>query len=115
MCRHCGNRRHPGSRGRLVLRPLGDGVAPALSLGSAPCFRNEPPVSDQPVAGWDGPEEELLDVRRAAALLTVKPSTLSYWAREGRVPFIDLGPRHHRWTRPLLREIVAERLANGRR
>ena len=38
-------------------------------------------------------------------LLTVKPSTLLAWARDGRVPVLRLGPRHLRWTRPLLREI----------
>ena len=54
---------------------------------------------------WEGPDDELLDCRQAAALLTVKPSTLAFWAREGRVPVIRLGPRATRWTRPLLREI----------
>jgi len=54
---------------------------------------------------WRGPDDELLDAREAAVLLTVKPSTLLLWAREGRVPVVRLGPRHLRWTRPLLREI----------
>ena len=58
---------------------------------------------------WDGSDDELLDVRQAAALLTLKPSTLSAWARDGRVPVIRLGPRAHRWTRPLLREIRKRR------
>ncbi|MDQ3856841.1 MAG: helix-turn-helix domain-containing protein [Actinomycetota bacterium] len=54
---------------------------------------------------WDGSDDELLDVKQAAALLTVQPSTLRYWAREGRVPCIRLGARATRWTRPLLRHI----------
>lgn len=62
---------------------------------------------------WAGPEEELLDVKVAAALLTVKPSTLASWAREGRVPVVRLGPRATRWTRSMLREIVAQRVDRG--
>jgi predicted DNA-binding transcriptional regulator AlpA len=62
---------------------------------------------------WAGPEEELLDVKVAAALLTVKPSTLAAWAREGRVPVVRLGPRATRWTRSMLREIVAQRVDRG--
>lgn len=62
---------------------------------------------------WAGPEEELLDVNVAAALLTVKPSTLAAWAREGRVPVVRLGPRATRWTRSMLREIVAQRVDPG--
>jgi hypothetical protein len=54
---------------------------------------------------WDGPDDELLNIKQAATLLTVQPSTLAFWAREGRVPVIRLGPRATRWTRPLLREI----------
>lgn len=63
---------------------------------------------------WDGSDEELLNVEQAAALLTVKPSTLGQWAREQRVPVIRLGPRHHRWTRPLLRQIRDQALDPGR-
>src|SRR5919199_1056 len=33
-------------------------------------------------ASWDGPDEELLDADAAAALLTVKPTTLRAWARD---------------------------------
>lgn len=62
---------------------------------------------------WAGPEEELLDVKVAAALLTVKPSTLAAWAREGRVPVVRLGPRATRWTRSMLREIVAQSVDRG--
>ncbi len=62
---------------------------------------------------WDGCDDELLDVNQAAALLTVAPSTLGYWAREGRVRAIRLGPRATRWTRPLLRQIRDERLDPG--
>lgn len=63
---------------------------------------------------WEGSDDELLDVKAAAALLTVAPSTLTYWARERRVPCIRLGPRATRWTRPLLRQIRDERLDRGR-
>jgi hypothetical protein len=63
---------------------------------------------------WEGSDDELLDVRQAAALLTVKPSTLAYWAREGRVPVIRLGPRATRWTRPLLRGVRDAALDRGR-
>lgn len=66
------------------------------------------------VPSWSGPDEELLDVRAAAALLTVKPPTLAAWARDGRVPVICLGPRARRWTRPMLREIVVQRVDRGR-
>jgi hypothetical protein len=66
-------------------------------------------------ASWDGPDDELLDARQAAVLLTVKPSTLLYWAREERVPCIRLGPRHLRWTRPLLRQMRDKALDPGRR
>lgn len=65
--------------------------------------------------GWEGSDDELLNVAQAAALLTVKPSTLRYWAAEGRVPVIRLGPRHLRWTRPLLREIRDAAHAPARR
>jgi excisionase family DNA binding protein len=64
---------------------------------------------------WRGPDDELLDSREAAMLLTVKRSTLLSWAREGRVPVVRLGPRHLRWTRPLLREIRDSALDPGRR
>lgn len=64
---------------------------------------------------WRGPDDELLDSREAALLLTVKRSTLLSWAREGRVPVVRLGPRHLRWTRPLLREIRDAALDPGRR
>jgi len=64
---------------------------------------------------WCGPDDELLDAREAAVLLTVKPSTLLSWARERRVPVVRLGPRHLRWTRPLLREIRDSALDPGRR
>ena len=47
-------------------------------------------MSVSPIS-WEGPADELLDVDQAAALLTVRPSTLRYWAREGRVPCIRLG------------------------
>jgi hypothetical protein len=67
------------------------------------------------VPSWDGSDDELLDARQAAALLTVKPSTLLAWAREQRVPCIRLGPRHLRWTRPLLRQVRDESLDSGRR
>ena len=71
------------------------------------------PLSDVQPISWLGPDDELLTVDEAAALLKVQPSTLRYWAREGRVPAIRLGPRATRWTRPLLREIVASRLDRG--
>jgi predicted site-specific integrase-resolvase len=61
-----------------------------------------------------GDDGELLDAKEAAAILKVPPSTLSYWAREGMVPCIRLGPRATRWTRPLLRQIVEEKTDPGR-
>jgi len=64
---------------------------------------------------WVGRDDELLDAGQAAELLTIKKSTLLGWAREGRVPCIRLGPRHLRWTRPLLREIRDRSLDPGRR
>jgi hypothetical protein len=64
---------------------------------------------------WSGCEDELLDARTAGALLTVNPSTLLTWARDGRVPVIRLGPRHLRWTRPMLRQIRDEALDPGQR
>ena len=66
------------------------------------------------VVTWDGPDDELLDAVRAAKLLTIKSSTLLHWAREGRVPVVRLGPRALRWTRPMLREIVAASLQKPR-
>jgi hypothetical protein len=73
-------------------------------------------ATDVPIgASWDGSDDELLDARQAAALLTVKASTLLAWAREERVPCIRLGPRHLRWTRPLLRQVRDESLDPGRR
>jgi excisionase family DNA binding protein len=63
---------------------------------------------------WDGADDELLTAREAAALLTVKPSTLLAWARDRRVPTIRLGPRHLRWSRPLLRQIRDQALDPGR-
>jgi hypothetical protein len=70
---------------------------------------------DVPVMpSWDGSEDELLDTRQAAALLTVEASTLLAWAREERVSCIRLGPRHLRWTRPLLRQVRDESLDPGR-
>lgn len=62
---------------------------------------------------WDGSSDELLTPKQAAELLTIKPSTLLGWAREGRVPVVRLGPRHLRWTRPLLRQIRDDALDRG--
>jgi nucleotide-binding universal stress UspA family protein len=59
-------------------------------------------------------DDELLDVKAAAELLTVRPSTLAYRMREGHVPCIRLGPRATRWTRPPLREIRDMALDRGR-
>ena len=61
--------------------------------------------ADEIGTSWLGCDDELLDAREAAALLSVRPSTLLAWARDGRVPVYRLGPRHLRWTRPLLRQI----------
>jgi predicted DNA-binding transcriptional regulator AlpA len=74
--------------------------------GDAPSVRGKPE--------WAGSEDELLDARQAAALLTLKPSTLLAWARDGRVPVIRLGPRHLRWTRPMLRQIRDAALDPGK-
>ena len=46
-------------------------------------LRTELGVTSTP--SWDGSDDELLNAEQAAALLTVKPSTLRAWAREGRV------------------------------
>jgi excisionase family DNA binding protein len=70
---------------------------------------------EHPADLWRGPDDELLGAREASVLLTVKRSTLLSWAREGRVPVVRLGPRHLRWTRPLLREIRDAALDPGRR
>ena len=51
--------------------------APDLSRPETPYSENVEPVS------WSGDDDQLLDVRQAAALLAVKASTLSFWAREG--------------------------------
>jgi excisionase family DNA binding protein len=67
------------------------------------------------LVAWDGPDDELLPAREAAVLLSVKPSTLLAWAREGRVPVYRLGLRHLRWGRPLLREIRDAALDPGGR
>jgi excisionase family DNA binding protein len=64
---------------------------------------------------WLGCDDELLDAREAALLLSVKASTLLAWARDGRIPVIRLGPRHLRWTRPMLRQIRDGALDPGRR
>jgi excisionase family DNA binding protein len=64
---------------------------------------------------WFGSDDQLLNAVEAAELLTIRKSTLLFWAREGRVPCIRLGPRHLRWTRPLLREIRDRALVPGRR
>jgi excisionase family DNA binding protein len=71
-------------------------------------------VTAQARPSLTGDDGELLDVEEAAAIMKVKSSTLRYWAREGRVPCIKLGPRATRWTRPMLREIVADRTERGR-
>src|SRR5262245_52409156 len=83
----------------------------------AACVPNDERVREVERAGdlWRGSDDELLDSREAALLLTVKRSTLLAWAREGRVPVLRLGPRHLRWTRPLLREIRDAALDPGRR
>jgi DNA-binding XRE family transcriptional regulator/predicted DNA-binding transcriptional regulator AlpA len=63
---------------------------------------------------WEGSDDELLGVRAAAALLTVTPPTLYGWARGGHVPYIRLGPRALRWTRPLLRQIRDQAITQHR-
>ena len=45
--------------------------------------------------------EALLDARQAGELLGVKASTITAWAREGRLPCLRLGPRVIRWTREI--------------
>jgi excisionase family DNA binding protein len=70
-------------------------------------------TSSGALPSWSGPADELLDARQAAALLTVKPSTLLAWARDGRVPVHRLGPRHLRWTRSLLRQIRDDALQSA--
>lgn len=87
---------------------------PASSAAIPPATRG-PRVRGAPSVSWSGPDDELLDARKAAELLTVRPTTLLAWAREGRVPVHRLGPRHLRWTRPLLRQIRDQCLDPGRR
>jgi len=91
----------------VSLRPTSPGVL-ASSLTENEC------APETSRSGWDGPDDELLDARQAAGLLTVKPSTLLHWARVGTVPCVRLGPRHLRWTRPMLREVVAARTEAAR-
>lgn len=71
-------------------------------------------LTGEPTPSLVGDDGELLTVEEAAAILKVPASTLRQWTREGQVTCIRLGPRATRWTRPLLREIVASKLDPGR-
>jgi excisionase family DNA binding protein len=55
-----------------------------------------------------GDDQELLTLEQVAAILKTRPSTIRGWVREGRMPCVRLGPRCTRWTRPALRQWVAE-------
>ena len=44
--------------------------------------------------GTDGQSDQLLDVHQAAAMLSMKPSTLYRWVYERRIPVVKLFGRH---------------------
>jgi len=60
-------------------------------------------------------EQPLLSYAGAAELLGVPESTLRQWAREGRVPVLRLGPRAHRFTRPMLEDWLRSTYEEQRR
>ena len=68
---------------------------------------SEPPYSPNTTAG------AYLTVEEAAAYLSVRPSTVRAWVREGRMPCFRLGPRATRFTVELLDEFAASRLDRG--
>lgn len=53
-------------------------------------------------------DERLLDVREAATMLGLKPSTLYQWAYERRIPVIKLLGRALRFRLSTIRKLIAE-------
>ncbi|MBI3782093.1 MAG: helix-turn-helix domain-containing protein [Deltaproteobacteria bacterium] len=54
----------------------------------------------------DQSQERLLDVREAAALLGLKPTTLYQWAYERRVPAVKLFGRALRFRLSTIRKLI---------
>jgi hypothetical protein len=75
------------ARTRKGERPYAQRRAKLTSLRAPNSLRAlsnvEQGYSENEAATWEGPDDELLDVRQAAVLLTVKSSTLAFWARQG--------------------------------
>jgi excisionase family DNA binding protein len=53
-------------------------------------------------------DERLLDVREAATMLGLKPSTLYQWAYERRIPVVKLLGRALRFRLSTIRKLIAE-------
>jgi excisionase family DNA binding protein len=53
-------------------------------------------------------DDRLLDVREAATMLGLKPSTLYQWAYERRIPVIKLMGRALRFRLSTIRKLIAE-------
>ena len=53
-------------------------------------------------------DDRLLDVREAASMLGLKPSTLYQWAYERRIPVIKLMGRALRFRLSTIRKLIAE-------
>ena len=54
------------------------------------------------------PEDRLLDVKEAAAMLAVKPATLYQWAYQRRIPFVKLLGRALRFRLSAIQSIMRE-------
>jgi len=54
------------------------------------------------------PEDRLLDVREAAALLGLKPATLYQWAYERRIPVVKLFGRALRFKLSTIEKLIAD-------
>ena len=53
-------------------------------------------------------DDRLLDVREAATMLGLKPSTLYQWAYERRIPVVKLLGRALRFRLSTIRKLIAE-------
>lgn len=53
-------------------------------------------------------DERLLDVREAASMLGVKPSTIYQWAYERRIPVVKLFGRALRFRLSIIRKLIAD-------
>jgi len=53
-------------------------------------------------------DDRLLDVREAAAILGLKPSTLYQWAYERRIPVVKLLGRALRFRLSTIQKLIAE-------